>query len=386
MHMKISHIFFFLTAVLLSAIPFSALAADVQTGKIISIPATQAVSDNTYLAGGEVIFLADAQKDLTAAGGQILINGPIAGDVLAAGGSLQVLQPVKGSVRVAGGQVIIGNNVGGDVLAAAGTVIILPGAVIGGDIIAAGATVDIEGTVNGGVRAYGGNITLNSAVAGPVSLHANKGVTFGGKAVIGSTLAYSAPQEATIASGAQLGNQVTFTKGDAFAGMNGKRAAGIFFGILGFLVFAKFIGMLVLALILVLAFKPFAQELAERTLGHFWKKGGIGFVVLVVVPVAALVLSLTLVGIYLALALVLIYLLALLAAGVYMGVFAGALLSYWIRKEAVADWKWTILGTFVVFVIAFIPFVGWIADGLLLLAALGTVVMSVKHGITDVSS
>jgi hypothetical protein len=377
--MKTSSVLVFLTAALFSIAPLSAFAADVETGKIISVPATQAVSDNVYLAGGEVVFLANAEKDLTAAGGQILINGPVSGDVLAVGGSVQVLQPVKGSVRVAGGQVTIGNNVAGDVLAAGGTVIILPGAVVSGDVIVAGGAVDIEGAVNGSIRAYGGNVTINGAVAGPVSIHAGKQVTFGDKAVIGSTLVYAAPQEAAVASGAKLGDQVTFTKNGALSGMEGGRAAAAFWGILGFLVFAKFVAMLVAALVLVLAFKEFTQTRVEKTLAYFWKKVLIGFVALVAIPAAAVVLFITLIGAYLGIALILSYLLALFAAGVYMCVFTGALLSHWIRKEAVADWKWTILGALVVFFIAFVPFIGWIADLLLFLASLGTVVMALKR-------
>ena len=258
------------------------------------------------------------------------------------------------------------------------TVIILPGAVIGGDVIAAGGTVDIEGTVNGGVRAYGGDITLDGPVAGPVSLHASKVVTFGDKAVIAGTLVYSAPQEATIASGAKLGTQVTFTKNGALSvwkeeeGLRRGSGASSDSSCL-----RSSSGCWSSRSILVLAFKPFAQELVERTLGHFWKKAGIGFIALVVPPVAVVLLFVTLVGVYLGIALILLYLLALLAAGVYMGVFTGALLSHWIRKEAVANWKWAILGTLVVFLIAFIPFVGWIADLLLMLASLGTVIMSV---------
>ncbi len=381
--MKTSHIVVFLTAVFLSIIPLSAAASSVETGRIVSVPAAQTVSDNVYLAGGQVIFLGTATKDLTAAGGQVIVNGPVSGSVLLVGGTLEVLQPVKGSVRAAGGQITIGSDVSGDVMATGGSVTVLPGAVVGGDIITAGGAIDIEGTVSGSVRAYGGTITLNGPVAGFVSLHAGKQVTFGDKASVGGTLAYSAPQEASIAPGAKLGNQVTFTstKEDSFSFPRASEAAGIFFGILGFLVLAKFIGILIAALILVTSFKTFSQGLVEKTLGHFWKKVGIGFIALVVVPAAAIILLVTLVGAYLAFMVGLAYALLLFAAGVYMCVFAGALFSRWIKKEASADWKWTILGTVAVFILALIPVVGWIANGLLFLAALGTIVMGAKRGL-----
>lgn len=371
----------FLIAIFFSIVPLSVFAADVQTGKIVSVPVAQIAPDNVYLAGGQILFLTTAQKDLTAAGGQVLVNGPVWGDALLAGGTLEILQPVKGDVRAAGGQITIANSVSGDVLVAGGTVIILPGVVVGGDVIAAGGVVDIEGTVNGSVRAYGGEVTLNGMVAGPVTIHASKQVTFGDATVIGSTLAYFAPQEANVAMGAKLGSQVTYSKNGEFTSPFKEKFAGVLFGILGFLVLAKFFAILLTSLIFVLVFKTSAQMLVEKTLAHFWKKVGIGFLALVAVPVATIILLITLVGVYLAFAFVLIYLLALFAAGVYMCVFTGALLARWIKKEAIADWKWTLLGTVVVFILAFVPFVGWIATFLLLLASFGTVVMSAKRGV-----
>ncbi len=345
--------------------------------KTVSVPATQIVADNAYLAGGQVNFLTTAQKDLIAAGGQVTVNGPVWGDVLLAGGSVEVLQPVRGDVRVLGGQVTIGNSVTGDVIVGGGSVTVLPGVVIGGDVVLVGGNLDMEATVNGELRAYGGDVTINGIVAGPVLVKAGKSLSFGDKTVLGSMLTYSAPQEASVAQGAKLGTKVVFNKQESK--MPGWNPAGIVLAIFGVLIFVKFVGILVAALLLVLVFKKFSQSLSERTVAHFWKKTGIGFIALIVTPVAAILLGITVIGLYLAFFLALLYFLLLIIAGVYMCVAAGAFLSKWIKKEAIVDVKWTILGTVAVFLLTFVPFVGWIADLLLFFAAFGTIVMSAFH-------
>ncbi|MDE2078835.1 MAG: hypothetical protein KGI73_00450 [Patescibacteria group bacterium] len=374
--MKHSRFAVFAAAALFAAMPLFASAADIEYGQSLIIPLNQAVTQNMYLAAKQVNFLTTAQKDLVAAGGELTVNGPVWGDALLAGGIVQVLQEVRGDVRAAGAQVEIGNSVRGDLILFGNQLDQLAGTVVGGDAIMAGNTVDIEGTINGSARIYGNNVIINGTIAGPVIIRASHSVTFGDKAVLGSTLWYTAPQEASVASSAKIGNQVTYVKKDAGAAFFGN-TLGMLAALIGVLAFAKFLAFLVGALVLVLAWRRAADALVADTLGAYWKMAGIGLVAFIVAPVVTIALAFTLIGFYLALMVGAFYILLLLASGVYMCVEAGALLSLWIRKHASTDWRWTVLGVIVVFVIALIPLIGWIADVILFFAALGTLVRRV---------
>ncbi len=375
-YMKSLPLFGFL-ALFILIIPLGvAHAAEMQTGKTLSIPATQALTENAYFAGGQVDISSPAQKDLVVAGGKVIVATPVLGDAMLAGGTVDVLDEVKGDLRVAGGQVTIAKSVGGDLVVLGGTVTVLPGVVISGDVLALGGTVDMEGTVNGKLTARAGDITVDGAVLGPVSITART-VTFGDRATLGSTLAYSSPQEATVAGGAHLGT-VTFTKtGSEHPTLNGRNVVAAFFAVLGVLLFVKFIGILVTALVTIFVFPKYSLALGVETVTNFWRMVGIGFIALIVPPFVCILLGVSLVGLYLAFILGLVYILGLLIAGIYMGIIAGALLSKWIRKEIRVDWKWTLLGTFVVFVLPFIPIVGWIAMALLLFASVGAIATSI---------
>jgi cytoskeletal protein CcmA (bactofilin family) len=366
---------FFVAALFLA--PLLAGAATVSTDKTVSIPQTQLVADNAYLAGGDVIFSSTAQKDLVAAGGTVTVSGQVWGEEILAGGDIEILNEVRGSVRAAGGTIRIQGPVRGDVLAGGGDVTLLPGSVVGGDVIILGGKVDIEGSVNGEVRVYGGEVTINGTVLGPVLVRAGKSLTFGEKTVLGGTLTYTAPQEASVAEGAKLPANIAFTQSEGHENAPGIK--GIILGVVAFLVVAKLIAILAAALIFVYFFAPFVKTLTDRTVLHFWKKVGVGFIALIVTPIAAILAMITVIGIYVGLFFLLSYLVVLVLAGVYMGVLAGGILSKWIVKEVRTDWKWTILGTLAVFLLGLIPIVGWIVDFFLFLAALGAITLSVHR-------
>src|SRR5882672_5970839 len=67
-------------------------------------------------------------------GGDIRILEPVDGSLLAAGGHIRVDAPVQGNVRAAGGRIIIDAPIGGDVSVAGGTLELGPSARIAGKL------------------------------------------------------------------------------------------------------------------------------------------------------------------------------------------------------------------------------------------------------------
>lgn len=377
--MKTSHFAAFAAAALFVALPLFASASVFKADKIVTVPKAESVTSNLYLAGGQVVVTAPAPQDVVAAGANVTVDGTVGGSVLAAGGNVEVLNDVKGSIRAAGGQIAVSGTVGGDVVVGGGTITILPGSTVAGDVLVAGGTVDIEGTVQGQVRVYGGDVTMNGAVEGPVSIMAGKSVTFGKDASFAGAVAYTAPKEATVVPGAHVGENVTFTKADAKAGKVEFGLGAGLLAILGVLLLIKFVATLATAYVFQYGMPRFTEELSLEFVGSFWKSVLIGFIALIAVPAACIVLALTAIGMYLALILGAFYFLAIVVAGILMCIFTGSLLARWIKKEVRVGWLWTLLGTIIVFVIWIVPVLGWIALLLLFLASFGVVINSLKR-------
>lgn len=371
--------FFVLVALVILSLPLAfAHAAKMQAGEFVSIPASPAISENAYFAGGQINVAAPVEKDLLAAGGKITVNAPVSGDLMLAGGTIDVLGKVAGDVRIAGGHVTIHEGVDGDVLVFGGNVILLPGAQISGDVVVFGGVVDVQGSIAGTLTARADEVTLNAAVTGPVSIKAGQSVSFGANTALGSTLMYSSFRDAEIADGANLGTQVVFTKQEAIPHEEGKGVVAGVLAVLGVLALVKFLGMLVSALVVAYAFKGFSLSLSMRVIEKFWKMAGIGFIATILTPVVIFLLFISVIGMYLGFVLMALYALALFTAGIYMCITAGAFLSKWIRKNAEITWMWVLAGTAAVFLLSFVPIVGWILVMLLFFASMGAVTMSIK--------
>jgi hypothetical protein len=103
----------------------------------------QTVSQNIYLAGGNLEVAQDAPKDLLIAGGTINISSSVQRNLIAAGGTVDIKGPVGASLRVAGGTVTLESNVNEDVIIAAGEVII-KNSTINGDLIVSAGKLTLE--------------------------------------------------------------------------------------------------------------------------------------------------------------------------------------------------------------------------------------------------
>lgn len=363
-----------LALAILLVTPFFADAAVFKAGDVVTIPKDEAVSENAYVAGGQVTISTSALRDVVVAGGRIILNGQVWGDALLGGGSVDVLELVQGDVRAAGGQVTVAHVVNGDLLVAGGSVSVLPGAIVAGDTVIAGGDVVMDGIANGSVRIYGGSVRINGTVKGTLFVKAGESVTFGPKAIIEGIVDYRAPEKASIADGARMPERIDFTLTEIPKQEMKENFAKVAFVVIGTLFLVKFVAMSVGVILAVTLFKSFAKRVAEETLQKFWQMAFVGFLTSVAAPIGILILIVSVVGMYVGFIVGALYLLAILVAGLLMCVTTGALLSKMIKKEVHVDWKWALLGTVVTFVATFVPIVGWFAICMFYLASLGSVI------------
>ncbi|TAJ14698.1 hypothetical protein EPO56_01835, partial [Patescibacteria group bacterium] len=234
-------------AIILTVAPFGVKASTLDVNKTVFILSDRKLSENAYIAGGQVTVSGAAEKDVVVAGGKVLLTAPVKGDVLILSGSADVLEGVDGDVRVMGGQVTITKPIKGDLVVVAGMVTVLPTASVGGDVIIMGGTVDLGGDVAGQLDVNGADVNLNATVHGPATVHARDIVRIGEGAKFNSSLSYSSPKEALVADGAQLGTEVTYTQGGSIRHKeiptSGKGLLLMIAAILGALILVKFVGI-----------------------------------------------------------------------------------------------------------------------------------------------
>jgi hypothetical protein len=365
-----------LAALALVLSPFSVSAAYFKAGESVTIPKDEVVSENAYVAGGQVTVSTSLLRDIAALGGRVILNGQVWGDALLAGGSVDVLELVQGDLRAAGGQVTLAHVVNGDAMLAGGAVSVLPGAQVAGDAVLAGESVIMDGIITGTTRIYARTVTINGTVKGPLYVNAQDSFSIGPKAILENAVIYKAPEEAVISEGAEMPEDVTFTATAIPKKEMNENLAKALFAIVSVLFVVKFVAMALATVFTVSFFNAFGKRVAVETLDRFWHMVFVGFIATVVAPVLIVTLLVSIVGMYVGFLVGTLYLLAVLAAGVLMCVTAGALIAKIAKKEILINWKWALLGTVAVFAASFIPLLGWIAVLLLYFASLGAALTS----------
>lgn len=348
----------------------SAQAATFYGADVVTIGSAATTTGDVYGGGGTVSVVGAVAGDVVAGGGTVTVQGPVSQDVIVGGGTVMVLGAVGDDIRVAGGNVTIGGTVAGDVIAMGGTVHILQSATIGGDVVLLGGVMALEGAAAGRVYARGGELTINSAVGGGVDAMVEN-VTIGSLARITGGVTYTAPQEMTRAEGAQIEGAVAYTPVTERAAEK-RDGAGGFFAFFSIMAFIKIIGLTILALIILWLFKHLAVEVSEEALARPALNGLLGFATMIVVPIALVLIMMTILGLFVGITGFVLYMALLLVAGALTMILAGALLSLMISRTMCVNWKWTLLGAVVLYLVALIPFVGWFITFIIYFITLGS--------------
>jgi hypothetical protein len=286
--------------------------------------ATQSVErtlgNDFFAAGNNLLISKPVAGDLMAFGGSVGVSAPVEGDLIAAGGSVRVEGPLNRSAYVAGGQVNLNNKISHNARLAGGQVNIAPSAEVGGNVSIAGGQVNISGKVQGYVQVGGGRVTLNGPVANDVVVSAGS-VVLGPNARIGGKLRYASRAEIERDAAAQI------TGGLESLGVSGGwpvpakmehhvgRSGG----------WAWTIGLMIFAALFVAALPGFSNRVSTGFTHNPALTALVGFITLVCIPAAALLLVLTIIGIPLALVL-------------FISLPALLLLGYLSTAIALGDW------------------------------------------------
>ena len=366
--------FLIVFAVLFVAQPV--LAAEfIMPGKTGSTVVSDEGHHNVYTAGGAVTVTSNVTGDLVAAGGNVLVQGDVEEDLMAGGGTVIVNGKVGGDIRIGGCSVTITAAVGGDVLAGGGTITLANSAQVSGDLVLGGGAVLVDAPIAGDVRIGGGSVNINSRIGGDVIIEADQELVFGSKSVITGKIKYRGIKEAVVEEGAQI-SEIEFSKLARKGGAKG--AVG---GIAGAVVWT--IGMIIAGLLLLKFFRRRVRTVVDRAFDRPWLNLGIGFLFAVALPVAGVILLITIVGVYAALILFAWLGLIYLVVSVIAAMFLGATILRWLKKSEGLRWTTLVLGAVLLMILKFIPFVGWLACLVIWLIAFGATLRTVKERIIE---
>lgn len=372
--MKTKKVFFsllFLAGFLiLASLPFKAEAGFFKTADEPWLRHSKLVEENFYLLGSNISLKGPVDGDLVVAGGNVTSQGSTTEDVMVAGGTLALSGPVGGDARLAGGTVDISGSVGGDLLVLGGNVFIDSATEVGSDVMIAGGQISFKGKTQDQLQISGADVFLNGTVAKDAKIKASS-VKLGPDTQIEGDLIYSAPKKAQISEGAEIEGEINYTKTKTSA-VGGAGFLGKIKNIFKTFRVVNLILSLVSALVVVFIFSNFSKRVAKRGITKLGKNVLLGFATLILAPIAAVVLFASLLGSMFGFLILALYLSLIILTQIVTGIIVGALLSTTMNEKAKVDWQWTIAGVFLVWLLGFLPIVGWFIVFVAFLLALGT--------------
>lgn len=291
-----------------------------------SVDVTEATTGTLTAAGGTVTVEAPVAGSLRAAGGKIEITngGAIAGDAMLAGGHVTVSGPIQGNLHVGGGQVIVDGPVSGNAFIGAGSLTLGPNA-----------------RIEGKLKFRGGELKQDPAavVVGGVT-HSERGTH------------RHEHEELT------LGER--FTHGWVWSA-----------------------GLVILAAILAGALPgpsaKFAEELVERP----WHTPLIGFLALTAIPIAAVLVMITIIGIPVGILTLVLYAALLMLGYVWLAVVLGGLMLDRFSAATARETAWRVgaaaLAMIVLTLLVRVPFLGGVVKFAALIVGVGMIVGAVMR-------
>lgn len=327
---------------------------------------------NAYAVGASVVLTAPVAGDLSAAGGSIIVAAPVRGDDLLVAGTIRSRASVAGDLRAIGGSIVIEEPVAGDIFAAGWSVRDVAAA--GGSVFVAAWNAVVTGGAQGPVTIYSNNVSLAGEFSSDVEILASGRIVIAPDTRIRGALTYTAPEPGDIPDSVVVEGGITYTSASYLPNPGTSRTLALIS--VGFFLFVRILGALILAGLLAGLFPSLAEAVTARAYTGRARDTLLtmllGFGILVATPILVLVLLLTFVGIGLALLLLAGYALLVLLSVMYAGILVGGLVARRYAKRTSVLWHDGMLGMLLLSLIALLPLIGLLGVFLLMTFTAGT--------------
>ncbi len=341
------------------------------------ILAKDRVINEDYFAVGETVTLSGTVNgDAYIFGGNIVIDGTVNGDLITGGGTVNIRGKVSDDVRAGAGQITVSGQIGKNLTVGAGTVEITDSAQILGSIVAGSGNLSIFAPVGKGVNVGAGNVTVGSKINGNVNAAVGS-MALTPEAQIAGNLNYISEEEANIQPGAQVNGKTSRTVPqkppvDQTAAANAFKGFGLFFKVIGF------VSILIIGLLFIKFLPNYSLKTAENLKHKFWLSLLTGVVSVILTPIAAIVLLITLIGIPFSIGIIFALIAYLYLSKIFVSIAIGQKITK-LAKFKASSTSTFIIGLSVYTLISLVPIIGPLFSLTAILSGMGAVILTKRE-------
>ncbi|KDR93770.1 hypothetical protein SAMN02745945_00965 [Peptoclostridium litorale DSM 5388] len=269
---------------------------DIDKSEMVGIREGEKIEKDLFIATGAFTNKGEVRGELFCASNSFYNFGIVSGDIIAAASYIRVDGSVGADVRLASERVEVGGIIAEDATIFARAVEI--DGTIGRTLSVAGKELSMNGSIGGDIRGAVKTLVIDGVVNGDVGIEADN-IRFGPKARIEGDFIYRSNAEISIPEGVVIGKverRAPIFDGnvdmDKFERESRKYSmvSKILFGL----------GYVVATMVFYGLFRPFVESTSENIIKKPWYSMGLGFAAIIVIPVAAIILLVTIIGMPLA--------------------------------------------------------------------------------------
>ena len=336
--------------IVLLALSLPGFALQRRHSDFVTVAANETV-DDTLLASGNIVRVEGVVNgDLLAFGSSVEVRGTVKGDLVSFAKRTLVSGTVEGNIYNFSNSLDLDGQLGHNLYGLMQSLRVNDRGRVGDGVVVAAGEVSLEGQVNRGVTMFAGNADVSGSIGRELTMTGDS-LTLTNTSRIGGSLSARVRElkNVHIADGATI----VGTR-DIQVRLRESRFARprFYFYQAVWLAAAMLVGWLGLVLF------PGFFHASTHAVGSGWRSLGLGFAVLAGVPVAIILIAITLVGLPVSLMLLALYLTAIGLAKIWVGAFLGQKLL----KPAGAtksDWLLGLLvGLLILTIIGFVPYLG----------------------------
>jgi cytoskeletal protein CcmA (bactofilin family) len=355
---------------IVAALPSTGHAYEIRRSDAGVVVAADETINDTLLALGQTVTIdGNINGDLLAFGQEVTVRGNVTGNLLTGAQSITIEGTVGGSVLSAGEDVALENaRIGRDFYGFGNDVDIGSGANVAGNAMGFGETVDVDGRVGVDFKGFGSMVSVSGAVEGDVegfgrTISVRPTARVGGNV----TAHVDSAGDLNVADGATVGGAVNEQLVEREQRRNHYETFGYYFSQV-----IRLAGAFLTGLVLLWLF-PVLRDVSLPNVMAVLRSFGIGLAAAVTLPVAAVIICITVVGIPLG---ILTFILG--AVGLY---FSKAVMAQIIGRGVLRNrptpphYAATLfIGLVIVIVAINLPWIGGFANLVLTLTGFGVIV------------
>ena len=361
--------------------PLAASAYSIKKGDSVYVPKDEVIQGNLYAVGSTLNIDGKITGDIICAGQSININGDVAGDIICAGQSININGKIGGNLRLAGNSINFNGQVARNAMAFGTTIVTTASSSIGWDLLVLGNIFELRGDIGRDLYGSAGRANVAGQIGNNLDLNFGSQNNNDQPLIIASTakidgqVKYKSDKDAAIDSNAVIKGEVIHNFPAVVTKKSNLTDLSWWWGNL-ISIFSAWVS----GLVLISFWREQIIKITDLMLAKVGPSFSWGILALLLTPIIAIILLITIIGLPLSLILLALWLIALYVSKILAGILIGRSLinNYWPKQKDSLILA-MIVGIIIASLIFALPFIGWIIALLAMLWGLGGIILALRN-------